>query len=229
MTAVALLSGGLDSLVAATHAARHGGLALALTVDYGQRAFIRERDAARAVAEILGADHNVVDLTFLGGLGASALTRRDRDLPVTDSTDLDRREAAEDRARSVWVPNRNGIFIQVAAAFAQDRGLGRVIVGFNREEAVTFPDNRIEFLEASTSALAFTLNRPVSVESPTALLDKPGIVKLGLRLGAPLRRIWSCYDGGERHCGRCESCLRLRRALEAGGVPGALRTELGLS
>jgi 7-cyano-7-deazaguanine synthase len=226
MPAVALLSGGLDSTVAATHAARRGGLALALTLDYGQRAVKREIAASASITAFLEAEHRIVSLPFLTDLSDSTLTDRKKRVPKPTSEGLDDPEEARERARSVWVPNRNGLFIQVAACYAQSLGLDKIVVGFNREEAITFPDNRPEYLEACTRVLSFTLDEPVRVESPTKDLDKTGIVRLGLELDAPLHLIWSCYGGGGGHCFRCESCCRLRRALESAGAWEKLRSRL---
>ena len=217
MPALALLSGGLDSTVAAAHAARHGGLAMALTLDYGQRASRREIEASASIARNLGAEHEVVPLPFLKAIPGSALMDRTAEIPGPDQGALDDPEAARAWARSVWVPNRNGLFIHVAACLAQGSGLDRIVVGFNSEEARTFPDNRPEFLEACTRALSFTLDAPVRVESPTQNLDKAGIVRLGLELDAPLHLLWSCYEAGPGHCFRCESCLRLKRARPPAG------------
>ena len=206
--AVALLSGGLDSLVAATHAVRHGGLAVALTFDYGQRAAEREKTAARAVAAELGAEHRVVSLPFLGACSLSALNDPSKALPLPSEEELDDFEAGAVRAQAVWVPNRNGVFIHLAAAWAQGLGLDRVVVGFNREEGRTFPDNRPEYLEAVNRSLAFSLGTPVRVESPTMDLDKAGIVRLGLELGAPLRHVWSCYGPGPPENPEKEECAK---------------------
>ena len=226
MPALALLSGGLDSTVAAAHAARHGGLQVALTLDYGQRASMREIEASASIAASLGTEHKVVSLPFLKAISGSALTDDRGEIPAPSPGGLDDPEAAPERAKSVWVPNRNGLFIHVAACFAQGLGLDAIVVGFNREEASTFPDNRPEFLDACTRALSFTLDAPVRVESPTKNLDKTGIVRLGLELDAPLHLIWSCYGAGPGHCFECESCLRLKRALENAGAWEKLRSGL---
>ena len=93
-----------------------------------------------------------------------------------------------------------------------------IILGLNREEGATFPDNTPAFAEAATRLLALSTLRRPRVESPTSTLTKPEIVQLGLRIGAPLELVWSCYDGGPSHCWRCESCVRLRRALEQAGA-----------
>lgn len=219
MTGIALLSGGLDSTVAAAMAAKRGGLRLAITADYGQRAAPREIRAGERIAEALGCEHRVVELPFLEAVTRTALVARDRDLPNPTLAELDDAAgAAKASMRAVWVPNRNGLLINVAAAIGEAIGATRVVVGFNREEAVTFPDNGPEFLAAATAALAYSTANAMVVESPTVLLDKIEIVAEGARIGAPLHYVWSCYAGGERHCCACESCLRLLRALDANGL-----------
>lgn len=215
MRCVALLSGGLDSLVAAALARAEHDLALALTCDYGQRAAKREIEAARAQAEWLGCPHQVVALPWLGALGGSALTEKAAYLPEPSPQDLDRTEVVSQTARAVWVPNRNGVLINVAAAFAERLGADAVVCGFNREEAANFPDNSRAFVAAADQFWKYSTATGVRLLSPTADLDKREIVQRGQALGAPLHLVWSCYQGGEKQCGRCESCRRLARALEA--------------
>ncbi len=212
-TAVALLSGGLDSVVATAAAARSGGVALALTFDYGQLSAGREVTAARAVARSLGVKWKRVQLRWLSELLPDAMKRGGEGLPRPDAAALDDAERGKERARAVWVPNRNGVFLNVAAAYAEGLGAGAVVAGFNREEARTFPDNSAEFMERATAALALSTLSGVRVESPTAALSKPEIVRLGMELGAPLSSVWSCYGAGPEMCGDCESCARLLRAL----------------
>jgi 7-cyano-7-deazaguanine synthase len=221
MRAVGLLSGGLDSTVAlALVAARRlGGVELALTIDYGQRAAAREVDAARRIAERLALPHRVVALPFFRELGGGALLDAELELPRPDRATLDRGgRAVAKSADRVWVPNRNGVFIEVAAAFAESLGADAVVVGFNREEAATFPDNSQGYLEAMNGALAFSTRGRVRLASPTASLDKVEIVRAGSECDAPLDLIWPCYEGGADPCGTCESCQRLRRAAERAGV-----------
>ena len=218
MGGIALLSGGLDSTVATAHAVRHGGLDLAVTVDYGQRSVAREIRAAAAIARTLGVAHRPVKVPFVGELGGSALLDRDRPIPDRPPEELDLPRASREDARAVWVPNRNGLLINIAACCAESMGAKRVIVGFNAEEAASFPDNSQPFLEAATAALAHSTMNGVIVESPTVGLDKTGVVRLGLEIGAPLELIWSCYRDGPAHCCKCSSCLRLKRALERNGA-----------
>jgi 7-cyano-7-deazaguanine synthase len=205
MKGVAILSGGLDSTVSLAAAVREMDVTLALTFDYGQRAARREREASARIARRYGIPHRVVRIPWLAPLTRTALVNRRARLP---------REGMSARsARAVWVPNRNGVFIEIAAAHAESRGARRLVTGFNREEAATFPDNSPGYVRAVNRALSFSTANGVRVVSFTAGLDKRGIARLGRRLGAPLDLIWPCYEGGRRWCGTCESCRRCLRAL----------------
>lgn len=210
--AVALVSGGLDSVAAlymsarrpAPRASRQAGRyapVMVLTVDYGQPAAARERAAARFYANALGLEHVVLRLPWMQPLLPAALDGRD----------------ASDAA--VWVPNRNGLFINAAAVIAETRRLRCVVTGFNREEAAAFPDNSLAYIKAANDALRFSTRRRVRLVSPTARLDKRGIARRLAAMRADTRRLWACYGGGPRHCGRCPSCCRLFAALAAAGIP----------
>jgi 7-cyano-7-deazaguanine synthase len=205
MKGVAILSGGLDSTVSLAAALRKMDVVLALTFDYGQRAAKRERAAASKVARHYKVPHRVIAIPWLAGLTTTALVNRRARLPV--------HEMSERSAKAVWVPNRNGVFIEIAAAHAESLGADRLITGFNKEEAVTFPDNSPAYVGAINFALSYSTANGVRVVSFTGALDKKGIVALGRRLDAPLKFIWPCYEGGRRWCGECESCLRSLRAL----------------
>jgi 7-cyano-7-deazaguanine synthase len=211
--AIALLSGGLDSVVAAWAAQETHEIALALTCDYGQRAAQREVEAAARVAALMGCRHVVLDLRWLGALGGSALTDAAGPVPQLAPEGLDDATLTAQTARSVWVPNRNGVLINVAGAYADAQDCQAIVVGFNVEEAATFADNSQAFMAAADSFLALSTRSHPRVISPTAALDKRQIVALGRKLGAPLHCVWSCYLGGEEPCGQCESCRRLERAL----------------
>jgi 7-cyano-7-deazaguanine synthase len=117
-------------------------------------------------------------------------------------------------AAAVWVPNRNGLFIAIAAARAESLGIRGLVVGFNREEAATFPDNSRDYLEKQNRALGLSTANHVEVFAPTIELTKSQIVVEAMGLGVPLSEIWSCYWGGTVPCGACESCQRLQRALD---------------
>ncbi len=213
---IVLLSAGLDSAVNLQRAHQETQVVRALTFDYGQHSARREIAAARAMCRRLHIHHQVVRLPWLGQISESALTRDDRQLPHPRREDLDS-PAAEQTARAVWVPNRNGVFVSIAACFAEALDCGLIVTGFNAEEAATFPDNSPDFVRAANRLLRFSTLRAPRLISYTQDLDKAAIVRLGRDIGAPLDLVWSCYRGGGEHCWRCESCVRLRRALRVTG------------
>jgi 7-cyano-7-deazaguanine synthase len=128
--------------------------------------------------------------------------------------------AGTESMKAVWVANRNGVFLNVAAAFAESMGESRVFVGFNLEEAATFPDNSEGYLNALNSALAFSTRNEVKVASYTTHWNKARILEEALQIGLPLDLVWSCYESGPERCWKCESCKRSERALLAAGIPG---------
>jgi len=212
--AIVLLSGGLDSAVNLKCALDRGQVVAAITFDYGQRAARRERAAAAAMCRRFRITHEVIRLPWLGRITRTALVRRSARLPHPREANLDGPGAASTAAR-VWVPNRNGVFVAIAAAFAEARAADCIVPGFNAEEAATFPDNSIAFVRAMNAALEVSTRRRIRVRSFTGRYAKRSILSLGMRIGAPLDLVWCCYEGGKRMCGRCESCLRFVRAVRA--------------
>lgn len=211
-TAVVLLSGGLDSVVAAALWLERGGsIALCLTMDYGQRAAAREADAALRFCRARGLSHRVLALPWLSELSrqrGTALVNTAHQLPQGTLAD----PGDERSAKAVWVPARNAVFLAIAAAHAETLGAGTVVAGFNREEAATFPDNSEAFVAAASAFLALGAQPSVAVASPTLAMDKPAIVQNARRLGLRPGDLWSCYASGPAPCGVCESCLRSVRA-----------------
>ena len=210
--AVALLSGGLDSVVAcACWLADGGAIARALTFDYRQRAVERECETAERFCRAHRIAWQRVELPWLADLAqrsGSALVATARDLPTgTMQAPGDERSAA-----AVWVPARNAVLVAIAAAFAETLGAGVVLAGFNREEAATFPDNSAAFVDCATAMLALGTRTHVRVASPTQQFDKPAIVAAAKRFGLGPNDVWSCYRGDPLPCGHCESCLRSARA-----------------
>jgi 7-cyano-7-deazaguanine synthase len=218
MPAVVLLSGGLDSAVNLKRACDETGVALALTFDYGQKAAPREIAAAAAICRALGVPHRVIELPWLAEICATALVNPGAEAPrVTPEQLAEPWVTGGETARAVWVPNRNGVFLAIAAAFAEHLGAEAVVTGFNAEEAVTFPDNSAEFVAAANAALQFSTGTQVRVLSYTQHLSKRESVRLGREIGAPLALVWSCYYGGTKPCGECESCARFLRATREEG------------
>lgn len=222
MKSIVLLSGGLDSVVCLKKARDETSVELALTFDYGQKAVFREVGCSKEVCRKFRVPHRSVKLDWLKRITKTALVNRKRKIPEPEQGDLDKNPAA-DTVRDVWVPNRNGVFLNIAASFAEALGCELIIAGFNAEEAATFPDNSPQFVDSVNRSLQqSTLSHP-KVISYTQDLSKKEIVELGIMIEAPLELIWSCYRGGKRMCGKCESCLRTKRAFKASGYSGIIK------
>ncbi len=210
--AVVVLSGGLDSSVLAYDVARTHTV-LALSIDYGQR-HRKELIAAWHVAQTLGCHQEVVDLSGLREImRGSALTD---DIPVPHG-----HYAAPSMAQTV-VPNRNAILLSVATAWAVAEGAELVATGIHAGDHPIYSDCRPEFLarfqamtDAATEGYA---NPPVRFHAPFVGRTKADIVALGARLGVPFALTWSCYEGGDLHCGLCGTCVERREAFGLAGV-----------
>lgn len=214
--AVVLLSGGLDSTTAAAIARSRGYAVYALSFDYGQR-HRRELECARAVAQALGAERHEVLAVPLDRLGGSALTDDAIDVP-----DAPRDEAIGDSIPATYVPARNTVFLSLALAYAEVVEAEAIYLGINAMDYSGYPDCRPAYLEAFQQVADLATKQGVEgsgprLEAPLVMMGKADIVRAGLEHGAPLEATTSCYRGGEKACGTCESCvLRLRGFEEAG-------------
>lgn len=208
-SAVILLSGGLDSLVSLGLVRNEYDEMLALTFNYGQKSFNNESEASEKICNYYGLKREVITLDWLKKITNTALVA-DKEIPAN----------IEDYTKSmkaVWVPNRNGLFLNIAACYADSYGYRDIIIGANKEEAVTFSDNTEEFIHRICSEFEYsTLVKP-NVRVPLIKYDKLQTVKVALEHKMPLDMVWSCYNSGEKHCGRCESCMRLKNALSGCG------------
>lgn len=215
--AVVLLSGGLDSSTALAIAIERGFTPHAISFRYGQR-HSRELEAARAIAHHYNVtDHRVVDID-LRAFGGSALTSDDIAVPHGRSLD-----EMGHGVPVTYVPGRNLIFLSFATAFAEVIEANDTFLGINIYDYSGYPDCRPEFLEAfqTTANLATKAGtadgRTLRYHAPLIQMTKADIVREGTRLGVPWELTWSCYEGGEKACGQCDSCLlRLKGFAEAG-------------
>ncbi|MCI0450928.1 MAG: 7-cyano-7-deazaguanine synthase [Candidatus Latescibacteria bacterium] len=201
---IALASGGLDSLVSLARAVLERDVRHVMFFDYGQRARESERVSAMSAAYYYGLPFFDADVRWLESLSPPDM-RSSRPAVEGALTSLD----------DVWIPNRNGVFINVAAAYAESYGCDTIVTGFNREEAEEFPDNSRAYVERVNAALVLSTRNRVRVESFTIDMDKRAIIRMGLELKAPLSIVWSCYRSGPTMCGRCASCARLRGAIDS--------------
>lgn len=214
--AITVLSGGLDSTVATAYFKDKYDMQ-ALTFNYGQKSAKMEIRSARKICEKLNIKHTVIELPWLKNLGKSALTSRE-EIPQLEFDQLDQKEICDETAQKVWVPGRNIVFTAIATSYAEDSGAEKIIVGWDLEEAATFPDNSKEFLDAFNNVLEIGSINDIRIEAPLIDKNKKEIVQLGVKIDAPLDLSYSCYFGEEMHCGVCESCMRRKRAFESIGV-----------
>lgn len=216
-SSIILLSGGLDSLAALHWATEASDPMLAITFDYGQRSRDREIGAAAKICRHYDVKHRVIELPWYSPMAGLSLLDSRQPLPPLGPEDLDNPAVTQKSAKAVWVPNRNGVFIHVAASIAEQMLANWIVVGFNAEEGATFPDNTEEFREAVNRSLKFSTADGVEVMAPMGQKTKKEIVIWALEREVVLGNVWSCYRGDDRMCGDCESCLRLKRALREGG------------
>jgi 7-cyano-7-deazaguanine synthase len=217
-TAVAIVSGGMDSATLAYLLAEEGYRLRLLAFDYGQR-HRKELDYARRCSERLGADFDSVDIRGVGKLLSGSALTDDVDVPHGHYT-------AENMAVTV-VPNRNAIMLSIAygAAVAEDAAL--VAAAMHAGDHYVYPDCRSQFTRTFEAmqrrAVEGFGHEKLHLYTPFIESDKASIVKVGARLGVPYEETWSCYEGGEVHCGLCGTCNERKEAFENAGVPDPTR------
>ncbi|MGK6356334.1 7-cyano-7-deazaguanine synthase QueC [Sphingomonas sp. DT-207] len=218
--AVALVSGGLDSMVSAARAREDGHRLLALSVDYNQRHQV-ELAAARRIAAALGAERHVVLPLDLRAFGGSALTA-DIDVPKDGVVEGD--------IPVTYVPARNTIFLSLALGWAEAAGARDIYIGVNALDYSGYPDCRPEFIEgfeklAELATKAGVEGEPFRIRAPLQHMTKADVVREAARLGLDAGMSWSCYDPapGGVHCGLCDSCRLRAKGFEEAGIPDPTR------
>ncbi len=213
--AVILLSGGLDSATAAAQAIADGYAPIALSFRYGQR-HARELLAAKVIANHLGINqHFIVDVN-LAQWGGSALTDTQQSLPQEG--------VAPNVIPSTYVPGRNTVFISLALSLAEAQAAEAIYLGINAVDYSGYPDCRPEYLEAfqtlaNLSSKVGVEGKPIELKAPLVMDSKVDIVKRAVALNVPIPQTWSCYAGGDRPCGKCDSCRIRDQALIEAGYP----------
>lgn len=230
---VILLSGGLDSTTVAAYAKKQGYELIAITLRYGQK-HSKEVESAQKVAEVMGIKQEVIDISFFKRLAWYSALTRSEDFRVPKQRDD--KEMSKD-IPITYVPLRNTFFITIAAAFLESRVLNlienekvdpveveaSIFIAANAIDYSGYPDCRPEYYEKMTrvlfegSKLGAQYKKPITIQTPIILKTKAEIVKLAMELKVPLEYTWSCYEGGELPCGKCDSCiLRAKGFAEAG-------------
>ncbi|WP_372965786.1 7-cyano-7-deazaguanine synthase QueC [Marinobacter sp.] len=215
-TVVVIYSGGMDSFTL-LHLARAQGLNVyALSFNYGQR-HVRELEAARAVCEAEGIPHKVIDIRAMSDVMAGSA--------LTSDTEVPEGHYEEDSMKATVVPNRNMILLSLATGYAVTVNAQAVWYGAHGGDHAIYPDCRPEFVEKMDAVCKVANYEPVAIEAPFMTMDKGDILAEGLRLGLDYGKTWTCYNGRERACGRCGSCVERLEAFAEQGLEDPLDYE----
>jgi 7-cyano-7-deazaguanine synthase len=209
--AIVIYSGGLDSTTLLYHLRAESWEVKALSVDYGQRHRERELAAAETICARLGVERRALDLrSLVDFFGSNSLTNLSMAVP----------EGPYGPATIplTTVPNRNMILLSVGIAWAASLQFTAVAFGAHSGPHTNYPDCSPEFAEAMDSAAGQCDDRKIAVLAPLVRWDKGDIVRRGVELGVPFELSWSCYKGGEKHCGRCGTCVDCRNAFAKVGL-----------
>ncbi len=214
---VVIYSGGMDSYTVLHKAIQQGLTPYALTFDYGQR-HVKEIEVARSVCQELGINHKVIDISAINQLiGGSSLT--------DSSIDVALGHYQEETMKSTVVPNRNMILLSLAIGYAVSIGAEQVYYGAHSGDHAIYPDCRPEFVEKMNDVAAIANYEKTEIFSPYLNSDKIGILKDGLAMGLDYSKTWTCYNGREKACGQCGSCVERLEAFAANGVTDPLPYE----
>ncbi len=217
-----IISGGLDSTACALWVKENleANTTLLLFFDYGQVALKREEEAVRKIANYLNFDYLKIDLKPIYGKLNFGLKEKGKIPLDIDIDDLSDSKRGRD---NVWVPARNLVFLSIATAIAEAKNIKNIFIGINKEEAVTFEDNRKDFVESFEKTVN-KFYKNFRVVTPFYDKDKEEILSWILKVDKNiLNYIWSCYFDKDRMCGECESCRRLKKALRKVGEEGFLK------
>lgn len=206
---IIVLSGGVDSTTMLWEYRER--IALAVTFDYGSNHNSREIECARRQCEALGVRHLVISLDFIGRYFESSLLSGAEEIPEGHYEDSN--------MKSTVVPFRNGIMLAAACGMAESNGLKFVMIANHGGDHAIYPDCREGFINAMSEAMAQGTYTNTRILAPYTNLTKADIVARGARLGVNYADTYSCYKGGEKHCGCCGTCTERREAFLEAGVP----------
>lgn len=227
MKILVLSSGGVDSTTCLGLAVQEAGAdnVIALSIYYGQK-HDKELQAARAVAKYYGVERLELDLsTIFAGSNCSLLKQSTEEIP--QESYAAQIEKTGGSPVSTYVPFRNGLFLSSAASIALSHGCEKIMYGAHADDAAgaAYPDCSLAFVTAMNQAIVEGTGGQLRLEAPFVSVTKADVVKTGLALGVPYGLTWSCYEGGERPCGHCGTCVDRIAAFEKNGVTDPLMKE----
>lgn len=207
---VVLLSGGMDSVTALYDVAENHEVVGTLGFDYGSKHNSRELPMAAWHAARLGVPHQVIELDFVNELFASDLLQSGGDIPEG--------HYEESNMKATVVPFRNGIMLSIAAGYAESQGADTLVIAAHSGDHAIYPDCREDFMKAMGDAIRLGTYAGIQVLRPFIAMRKEDIASRGAELGIDYSKTWSCYKGGEIHCGKCGTCVERREAFLISGV-----------
>ena len=210
---VVVLSGGPDSATVAYWAKKQGYQLYPLTFKYGQIA-VKETESAKKIAEKIGTSTKIIDLSALKEIFSGVTSLCNEKIPLTSEF-----------SQPIIVPFRNAIFLSAAVAYAVTVGADKIFYGAQGSDEPFYPDCRREFYQAFEKAARLGTCQEISIQAPFSDMHKSDVIKIGKELGVPFELTWSCYLDGEKHCGRCESCVNRKKAFQEAGVPDTTKYE----
>ncbi len=205
---ILILSGGMDSTTMLYE--YKDKIAAAVTFDYGANHNAREIECARKNCDILGIEHIVIPLDFISKYFRSSL------LDGADA--IPEGSYADENMKSTVVPFRNGIMLSIAAGIAESRGVKHIMIANHGGDHAIYPDCRFGFIQAMSKAIGEGTYDDIDIFAPYTDIDKADIAEIGKRLGMDYSLTYSCYRGGEKHCGRCGTCVERREAMAEAGI-----------
>ena len=227
MRALVLFSGGLDSTTALALAISKYGKenVVALSVSYGQK-HIKEIEASNKIARYYDVEHIYLDLAKIFQYSNCSLLSQNKDIAIPKGEYVKQLQE-QDGALSTYVPFRNGLFLSSAASIALSKNCDIIYYGAHADDAAgeAYPDCSVEFTKAINEAIYLGSGKKVSVVGPFVNMHKADIVKLGLRLGVPYELTWSCYEGHDKACGKCGTCIDRIKAFIANGAKDPIEYE----
>ena len=212
---VVLCSGGMDSVACLYETARNHEAVHSLSFHYGSKHNDREIPFARLNSEKLGIPHSVVRLDFIAEQFESALLAKGGEIP--------KGHYEEQSMKQTVVPFRNGIMLSIAAGFAESKGAEALAIAAHSGDHAIYPDCREGFMAAIADAIRLGTYAGIEVLRPFIAMDKARIAARGAELGVDFSQTWSCYVGGETHCGECGTCVERREAFLLAGLPDPTR------
>lgn len=210
--AVCIISGGMDSALAATIAKKEGYEIIGLHFNYGQRTQKKELECYHKIAKELNVkDSYCLDLPFFKEIGATALIGDEFSVPT---------DGVKPGIPITYVPFRNGVFLSIAAAVAQKHNADAIFIGVVEEDSSGYPDCRENFIASMNSAINLGLrdDTKLKIETPLIHLSKEEIVEKSIELGVKLENTWSCYKNSDKACGVCDSCRLRKKGFENLGL-----------